>query len=240
MKGGPGITTFEQKHLIMKDRSKQIFSIIITLVLIFTGIYIISLFGNPDGEYHRSSIFGALVGLILIRFYQNYFIGNWVYNARLLLNAVAIGLGYLLWTILELITKGLDSSSLKTLLMESLMGFAFGLFIGLYQFFTNLYRKKKTPFGGNEELMVNSSAYIIYSSGTVSGKGRAILLRDQLIFLTPGSPEQSLLLKDIRNIEVGRTLGFPNKLILFLDGAESMALSVSMPQYWKNKIEKLS
>ncbi len=224
----------------MRDRSKQIFSIILTIALILGGLFVISLIVPPHGKSHRNPIFGALVGLILIGIYQNYVHSDWIYNARLLLNAVAYGLGMMLWAIPEMITSGPDTRFIRILLLYALMGFLFGLFIGIYQFFTNLYRKKRTSFQGNQEPLVSSSAHVIYSGGTVSDKGRAILLSDRLIFLTPDSKTQTVLFKEIKEIEIGITLGFPNKLILILEETESLALSISMPNYWKNKIKQLS
>jgi hypothetical protein len=224
----------------MKDRSKQIFSIIISIALILGGFYGLSLIAPPHGENHRNPIFGALVGLILIGIYQNYVHSDWIYNARLLLNAVAFALGMMLWAIPEVINSGVGAHLFRILMLNTLVGFLFGLFIGIYQFFTNLYRKKRTPFQGNQEPLVSSSAHVIYSGGTVSDKGRAILLSDRLIFLSPDSKTQTVFFREIKEIEIARTAGFPNKLILILEGAESMALSISMPNYWKNRINSLS
>lgn len=208
--------------------------------MLIGGFYMISLFDHPDGERHHNSLLGAIFGLILIGFYQQKFKNDWVYRARLFLNAVALGLGFLLWALPDLIIQGFDPRSLRVLLLESAMGFIFGLFIGLFQHFQVWLQSRKIPYTGSVTPIIAGNAQVIYSANRSSDYGRAILLPDRLLFLSLKSAPREILLKDIHSLEIGKTVGFPNRLIILSDEAESMALSVAMPCYWKNKIDKRS
>lgn len=208
--------------------------------MLIGGFYLISLFDHPDGQHHHNSLLGAIVGLILIGFYQQRLKNDWVYQARRFLNAVALGLGFLLWAVPELIIADFDIRSFRVMLLEAAMGFLFGLFIGFFQYFQAWLQSRKIPYTGSVTPIIAGSAQVIYSASSSSDYGRAILLPDRLLFLSLKSARREVLLKDIHSLEIGKTVGFPNRLIILMDEAESMALSLSMPFYWKRKISKLS
>lgn len=219
----------------MTAKTKKIFQTILVVAIGLAGIYFMSRIQYPDGRYHRNSILGLLIGVILIGAYQQAFPFAWVYRFRRFINAIAYALGLVLWALPEWILYGIGDHPLRNLILEVLMGFTFGLFMGLFDLFRYLNHSRKTPYSGQERPSITSSATRSFSNGTVNN-GRALLLHNRLLFLSDQKPPEEILFSAIRSIEIRKTLGFPRLLTFIFDEAESVTFGLAMPSFWKKKI----
>ena len=221
----------------MNTKTKVLTSSIIVLAIGLVGIWFLFHLTNPEGNKYENSPLGILLGVILIGAYQQALPYAWVYFSRLFLNAVAYGIGCMLWIVPDLLIFGLGNRPFADLCMQLAMGFAFGLFIGLFDVLRYLIKARQTRYNGSEQPVITSFATIRFSikSGVT---GLALLLPDRFLFLSPGSAPDEIRFTDIREVRVVKFLGFPRQLTLVFDEAESATFGLVMPGYWKKRIEE--
>ncbi|MCX6223310.1 MAG: hypothetical protein NTV01_00915 [Bacteroidia bacterium] len=218
----------------MTNKTKPIYTIFLIIIWLI-GYYLIFCLIFPTSMAYHISMEGVLIGVIFIAFYQQKVLINWVYRLRYLINAIALGLGCLFLGLLNSFFWEAGGHLFLRLAFDFAAGFTFGLFLALMDFRLVTKRKKTIPYSGSEIPVLTSKAYRSNFDQSFT-PGRALLLSGQLVFLSAGSSDQKVLFSEIINMETGRILGFPNKLILFLKDAESLTITLSMPYIWKKKI----
>ena len=221
----------------MNTRTKKILTTILAIAICLAGTYFLLHSTNPEGYKHQNSILGLLIGLVLIGAYQQAMPFAWVYFSRLFLNALALGAGCMLWNAPDWIIFGIGAHPGRDLLLEVAMGFIFGLFIGLFDVFRYLNIARQTQYAGPEHPIITSFATRSFS-GKTSSRGRALLMRDRFLFLSPRSAQVEYLFRDILEIRIVKHLGFPSHLTFVFNGAESATFMLAMPGYWKKRVEE--
>lgn len=218
----------------MTTKTKPDYSIILMIFLI-PGLYVISRLFIISGSDSFLSAEGLLIGLALIALYQEWLLRLWIYRSRYIWNSVALGLGCSVFGLLDSLLFSHDDRLIMHILIDFSAGFTFGLFLGIIDSIQMAKRKKSTPYSGDERPVLTSKASLLNFDQSFT-RGRALLLPRRLIFLTSGSSGQEVNFSEILNMGIGKTLGFPTKLVLYMKEAESLSLNLSMPCFWKKKI----
>jgi len=218
----------------MKTKTKPIYTIF-PIIIWLAGYYLIFFMIFPTSTAYHISMEGVLIGVILIAFYQQKLLINWVYRSRYLINALALGLGCILLGLFNSFLWKAGGHLFLRLAFDFAAGFTFGLFLALMDFRAVTKRTRVTPFSGSEIPVLTSKASRLNFDQSYTS-GRALLLSGRVVFLSAGSSDEEVLFSEIIKMETGRILGFPNRLIFYLKDAESLTISLSMPCFWKRKI----
>ena len=218
----------------MTTKTKPVYTIFLIIIWIVV-YYLIYYLLKPNYQASHFSMEGMLIGVILIAYYQQKMLFNWVYQVRYLLNAVALGLGCVFLGFIHTVIFQVDGHVFLRMAFNFAAGFTFGLFLALMDFRMLTRRKKAHPYSDSEIPLLTSKASRS-NFGQSFSPGWALLLSGKLVFLAAGPSKQEVLFSEITKVETAEILGFPNKLILFFKDAESLTLGLSMPCFWKKKI----
>ena len=102
----------------MKIQDSKGFRITIAILVLIASNYLIYLMFPLTPQQGSTSALGLFIGAILIGWYQQTMLFNWVHKSRLILNAIAFGIGSLLWAIPELIITEFQSNPVKWILLS--------------------------------------------------------------------------------------------------------------------------
>jgi hypothetical protein len=69
--------------------------------------------------------------------------------------------------------------------------------------------------------------------------GMVILQEDRLLFHPVKCSNREILFTEIAQIRIGHLIGFPQHLILYLNGGQSVTYNLSMPHFWMKRINSL-
>jgi len=219
----------------MKIKGSKGLRITIAILVLIAGNYLIYIMFPSTAQQDSTSALGLFIGALLIGWYQQTLLYNWVYTSRLILNTIAFGIGCLLWTIPDLFITEFQRNPVKWMLLPMGEGFMFGLLLSLYDIISYQKRKWKAPYSGSEKPILSGKATRIYSVDNVQ-YGRIILLHDRLLFLSAGEPDLDILFSDIQGMEITSILTIQNKLIFRFNDAEIITFTLAMPGLWKKKI----
>ncbi len=220
----------------MTGKTKQFLLFTFFLLLSATGIIFIDRFALTNSDRGLDPILGLILGTVLIGLIQEWLAPRWIYQIRYLVYGVGFAIGMVAVGVLDFVFHAGHSSLARVLLFDGIFGMGMGLVGGLFMLIADVVRERATPYSGAEVPLMTSNSTMWYGPHSFT-KGRLLLLSDKMVFLVPGSPEQTIQFAHIRKIDFLYTLGFTNKLNFLLKDAGSVVIGVPMAKCWKRKIE---